>query len=144
MSYHERMVSTSREQTTASGGQASAPREQTSALIAVSPGVMRDSLLAFLRATLHVEIAALIDDAAVIQKSVCQHQPRTLVVDADLCQGTLLNIVRQLSTESPALNSVVLVDSFRQQRIFLAAGARHVLLKGCLDERLRAAVLDTS
>lgn len=129
MSYHERMLPTS--------------REQTSALIAVSPGVMRDSLLAFLRAMPHVEVAALVDDGHVILEAVNQHRPRTLVMDANLCQETVLSVVRQLSIERPALNSVVLVDSLRQQRIFLAAGARHVLLKGCLDERLRAAVLDT-
>ena len=118
--------------------------EQMSILIASRPGLMCDSLLTFLRATPRVEVVAVVDHPAVALEAARRHSPHTLVVDADLSEEALLAVIQQLSAELPALNSVVLVDSLRQQRAFLAAGAGHALLKGCLDGRLRAAVLSMS
>lgn len=109
-------------------------------LVAARPGLMRDSLVTFLRATPGVEVLDLVDDPAAALEAAGRHRLDALVMDADLSEEALLAVVQQLNTELPALNSVVLVDSVRQQRVFLAAGAHHALLKGCLDERLRAAV----
>jgi DNA-binding NarL/FixJ family response regulator len=54
----------------------------------------------------------------------------------------VLDILQQLRAELPALRSVILANTLQQQRRFLAAGASRVLLKGLLDDRLTAAVLD--
>ena len=116
-------------------------KAKVSALIAAHPGLMRDALQAFLQATRDVHVIALVDDAARILEAVRQHQPHTLVIDIDLSQESLVALVQQFRVEWPGLNCVVLVNTLRQQQIFLAAGARHVLLKGQLDERLQAAVV---
>lgn len=110
-------------------------------LIAAKPGLLRDSLLAFLRATLRIEIVAQVDEPGATLEAVRCHQPHTLVVDADLTQDALLALIRQLRAEQPSLNCVVLVNGLGQQRTFLAAGVDHALLKGFLDDRLNRAVL---
>lgn len=115
---------------------------QVPTLIAARPGLMRDSLLAFLRATRRIKVVAVVDDPAAALEATCHHQPHSLVVDADLSEEAVLAVVGQLSAELPALNIVALVHGFRQQRAFLAAGAGHALLKGHLDQRLWTAVLD--
>lgn len=117
---------------------------QYSILIAVRPGLMRDALLTFLRAMRGVEVIALLDKPATALEAAHRCRPHTLVVDSDLSEEALLVVVQQLRAELPALNSVILVNSLRQQRAFLAAGANHALLKGCLDERLQTAVLGIS
>jgi len=105
---------------------------------------MCDSLLVFLQATHGVEVVAVVDEPPAALETARRLHPHTLVVDADfLSEEALLSLVQQLHTELPALSIVALVNSFRQQRAFLAAGAGHALLKGCLDGRLRAAVLGT-
>ncbi|MFQ5813345.1 MAG: response regulator [Anaerolineae bacterium] len=115
---------------------------QTSTLVVARPGLMCDSLLIFLQATHGVEVVAVVDDLAAALEAVRRLHPHTLVVDADLpSEEALLSLVQQIHAELPALNIVAVVNSFRQQRAFLAAGAGHALLKGCLDERLRAAVV---
>ncbi len=104
---------------------------------------MRDALLAFLRASTGVEVVAVVDEPGRALEAARRCWPHTAlaVIDGKLSEQILLGVVRQLSIEQPALNSVLLVDNLRQQRAFLAAGATHALLKGHLDERLRAAVL---
>jgi len=119
-------------------------RTQTSALVVARPGLMRNSLLTFLQSTPHIKVVALLDDPAATLEAVRRHRPHTLVVDADLSEQVLLAVVRKLGTEQPTINSVVLVDSLRQRDAFLSVGGTHthVLLKGCLGERLQAAIQD--
>ena len=115
---------------------------QTSTLVAARPGLMCDSLLVFLQAAHGVEVVAVADDLAAALETARRLHPHTLVVDADFSsEEALLSLVRQLHAELPALNIVALVNTFRQQQAFQAAGAGHALLKGCLDGRLRAAVV---
>jgi len=103
---------------------------------------MRNSLLTFLQATPRIKVVALLDDPAATLEAVRRHRPHTLVVDADLSEQALLAVVQQLCIEQPTINSVVLVDSLRQRDAFLSVGVTHVLLKGCLGERLQAAIQD--
>lgn len=110
-------------------------------LLVARPGHMRNSLLAFLRAIPGVEVVAVVDHPATALEAARQYRPSVLIGDADLSEESLLELLHQLHAELPVLNSVVLVNSLQQQRSFLAAGADDALLKGCLDERLRAAVL---
>lgn len=114
---------------------------KTTVLVVVGPGLLRDSLLAFLEATPDLGVVGLVDDPAVARKALRRQRPQMLVLDAELDPQAMLSLVRQLYTEAPAPKFVVLVNSLWQQRAFLAAGAADVLLKGSLDGRLRAAIL---
>jgi len=111
-------------------------------LIAAKPGLMRDSLLAFLRAISEIEIGVVVSASEAVVSTVRRHRAHTLIMDATLSEeASLLQLVRLLKAERPALNCVVLANSLRQQRAFLSAGTDHVLLKGHLDARLRIAVV---
>lgn len=114
-------------------------------LVAARPGVMRNSLLAFLRTSPLVQVIAIADDTATLLNHLRREPFATLVLDADLCDRFLLvYLLRQLHSEYPLLNCVVLVNNLRQQHLAREAGASTALLKGFLDERLRTAVLNES
>jgi DNA-binding NarL/FixJ family response regulator len=110
-------------------------------MIVARPSLMRNSLLAFLRAMPQVDIIALADDAVTALQTAQLRQPEVVVVDMDLEDGAL-DLIRQLHHEPPSPRSVVLVNNFYQQKRFLEAGASIALLKGFLEEQLQKALLN--
>jgi DNA-binding NarL/FixJ family response regulator len=117
-------------------------KNRISTLIVAKPGLMRNSLLAFLRATPGVDVVALVDSTAGGLHLARLLRPEVVVVDTDLAEDGVLAMVQQLRTEQPRLRSIVLVENLLQQQQSLQAGAKHALVKGFLDERLREAVWD--
>jgi len=111
-------------------------------LVVAKPGLMRNSLLAFLRATLQVEVVALAEDTAAALQAARQHKLDVLVLDTDLLEDGYVGLLQQLHSEQPALKCIVLSDTIHQQQKSLAAGASVALLKGFLDERLWDALVD--
>jgi DNA-binding NarL/FixJ family response regulator len=114
---------------------------RVSTVVVAKPGLMRNSLLAFLRATPGVDIVALVDNTATALQIARRLQPTVLLVDTDLAENGVLGIVCQLHAEQPALRSIVLSGNIQEQQRLLQAGASQALLKGFLDERLRQAIL---
>ena len=110
-------------------------------IIAGKPGIMRNSLLSYLRTITQVQIVALADDADTALALIRQNQPQWVVLDADLSEERITKLVCQIHTEQPATKIIVLVESMRQQEHCLQLGVQHALLKGFLDEQLDRAVL---
>jgi len=117
-------------------------KQSTVVLIAAKPGIMRNSLQAYLRTLAQVSDILLADDALDAFRIVCAHNPALMIVDADLAESEILGLVRQARTEKPRLRIVALVESMRQRQMSLAAGADHGLLKGFLDEQLGQTVIN--
>jgi len=115
---------------------------KTTVLVVAGPGPMRDSLLAFLEAAPGLGGVRVVNDPATAWQSLRGRRHHTLLLDAEPDPQSTLSLVRQLHAEAPAHKFVVLVNNLQQQRAFLAAGATDVLLKGRLDDRLRAAIQD--
>jgi DNA-binding NarL/FixJ family response regulator len=114
---------------------------QISTLVVAKPGLMRNSLLAFLRGIPGVDIVALVDNTTKALQMVRTLHPAVLLVDTNLAEDGALGMVQQLKIELPGLRSIVLSESVQQQRQSLLAGASQALVKGFLDDRLREAVL---
>jgi len=117
---------------------------RVSALVVAKPGLMRNSLLAFLRATPGVDIVALVDNSKAAIQLARALRPAVLLVDTNLAENGVLGMLRQLRIEQPALRSIVLSESIAEQQQSIQAGADQALVKGFLDERLREAVLAES
>jgi len=109
-------------------------------LIVAKPGLMRNSLLAFLRAMPHVDIIALVDNPVMALQETQLRQPEVVVIDMDLYEDVALDLVRQLHHEPSSPRSIVLANNFYQQKRSLEAGASIALIKGSLEESLQRAI----
>jgi DNA-binding NarL/FixJ family response regulator len=115
--------------------------KRVSTLVVAKPGLMRNSLLAFLRATPGVDIVALVDNATTALQMARILRPAVLLVDTNLAENDVLVMIRELRAEQPAVRSIVLSESIQEQQQSLQVGASHALIKGFLDDRLRQAIL---
>ncbi len=115
--------------------------EKTLIVVAAKPGVMRNSLLSYLRTIPNAQVIAVVGSALIALDTIREWQPSLVVVDSDLTEWEMETLLRQLQGELPHIKSIALVESIRQQQVCLAAGANVALLKGFLDEQLRQAVL---
>ena len=111
-------------------------------LVVAKPGVMRNSLVSYLRAIPNVSSVLLADTAAAALPMIREIALGLVVMDTDISESDVVTLVKRVHTERPALAAIVLADSVRQQRLCMNHGARRVLLKGLLDEQLRRAVLN--
>jgi len=118
-------------------------KQSTVVMIAAKPGIMRNSLQAYLRTLNVVQDILLADDAIDAFRMVCAHDLGLMIVDADLSESEMLGLVRQTHVEKPAMRIVALVTSLRQRQMCLTAGADYGLLKGFLDEHLGQIVMST-
>ncbi len=116
--------------------------KQKLVVIAAKPGIMRNSLLSYLRALLGVSTILLADDANLAEQMIREHQPELVVVDADLSENEMLRVIQFAHAQARANKTIALVTSLPQQQLCLAQGATHALLKGFLDKQLRDAVLN--
>lgn len=110
-------------------------------LIAAPAGVMSSSLRTFARTIPELHVAALAETPADLLHAAGACAARLALVDADLAEGSLPALLQALHTSCPTLGLIVLANSAVQQQEALAAGAGHVLLKGFLNDELRAAIL---
>jgi DNA-binding NarL/FixJ family response regulator len=110
-------------------------------LIAARPGIMRNSLLAYIRAIPRVRAIEVADDADSALRTIQASPPKLVIVDADLNERDMLLLVRWVCAEQPKTKLILLVESIRQQDKSLALGAHFALLKGFLDKPLRDAVV---
>jgi DNA-binding NarL/FixJ family response regulator len=119
-----------------------AARIPLSVLIGAKPDLMRQSLQTFLRGVLAIQEIRLADDSASTLVDNHLYRPDVVILDANLSAEVIPELVKQLRTENPALNCIVLVDTVQQQKLFMTIGIQHVLLKGFLNEHLAHAVLE--
>jgi DNA-binding NarL/FixJ family response regulator len=111
------------------------------AVIAAPEGVLSSSLRTFLRTIPGLQIAAHVTGQAGALETLARIRPQLLLFDVDVAGSQLAACLHQLRSTSPALNLVVLSNSKNQQQVALDAGASSTLLKGCLDEQLRRAII---
>jgi DNA-binding NarL/FixJ family response regulator len=109
--------------------------------IAAKPGIMRNSLLSYLRSIPDVRDVLIADDRATLLKLIGESAPGLAIVDSDLSETEMLNVIEAITTNFANTKIIVLVESFRQRQRALAVGATDALLKGFLDNQLRQAIL---
>jgi DNA-binding NarL/FixJ family response regulator len=117
------------------------PKGQNLVLVAARPGILRNSLLSYLRALASVQAILIADDAATALQMVRADKPRLVVLDCDLSEDRVLDLIQRMLAEGLEAKSIVLAGSIQQQQLCLAKGATHALLKGLLDAPLKEAVL---
>lgn len=115
--------------------------QQIATLIASKPGIMRNSLVSYLRSLARVEPIFITDDSAAAWQIVGTHALNLVIVDADLDENQVIALVQRIVRVQVSIKLIVLVESVQQQQLFLHHGAHHALLKGLLNEQLRAAIL---
>jgi DNA-binding NarL/FixJ family response regulator len=111
-------------------------------IVAAPDGVLRTSILSFLRAIPAVSVVALTSRADRLPDLVRETAADVLVLDADLCSADGEALLGCLRDCRPGLNTIVHSNSLPQLDRLRAAGARHTLLKGFQSDHLRRAVLD--
>ncbi len=109
-------------------------------IVVAKPGLMCDSLVTFLQSIPGVGVTAVLDLTAPTLPPAPAQQDRIVIVDGNASKDLIAQLAVQRATR-PGFRWIVLIDSLQQQRLFRAAGADSVLLKGFLDERLEHAVL---
>ncbi len=109
-------------------------------LIAAKPGIMRNSLLSYLRTISDVQIVGLADEIETALESIRQDKPQLVIIDSDLSEEHVIGLVKQINAEPFTPQTIVLVNSLLQKERCLRAGAHHALLKGFLDKQLEQAV----
>jgi hypothetical protein len=103
---------------------------------------MRNALLAFLEAAspkLQIELA---DDLLSLQH-IAEANATALpmvIADVDLFANNPSALIHAINQVAPGAVCIVIVNTLAQQTESLAAGAQQALLKGFLDENLRAAL----
>jgi len=118
------------------------PEKHRIILVAAKPGIMRNSLLSYLRAVLGIRPIVTADDAVSACQMIRECNPELIVVDSDLSESEMLNVIRCAHAEPLHAKTIALVESLSQQELCLAMGATHTSLKGFLDKQLREAVLN--
>jgi DNA-binding NarL/FixJ family response regulator len=110
------------------------------ALIAVSPGPLRNSLQALLATVSQIEVIAESKDADSLFRLGAQFQPDLVLLETDLFAADLVKVLCHVQTTWKRARTVVLVENAREQDEAEAAGADVVLYKGFRAARLLAIV----
>lgn len=113
--------------------------EPIRALIAATPGRIRDSWQALLRAIPGINTIELANDRSSAVQIVTDHQPGLVLLESKLTDN-LPDVLRQIKTDSPQTRCIVLADTFEQQWLAQNAGADSVLLAGTPAEMFFAVV----
>ena len=104
---------------------------------------MRSSLRTFLQTVPGIELVGQGGNEAEVMDGLRANHPGLVVLDADLTvmkSWSLTEFINQVKKEYPVLRLIVLANNRPQIQVSFSAGAV-ALLKGNLDESLRAAIL---
>ncbi len=110
-------------------------------MIAARPGIMRNSMVSYVRTLSTRHATVLVDQLDSALKTLRSKNVKLAIVDADLSEEGMFRLIRLIRAEQPKARLIALVESLRQQQLCLGLGANDALLKGFLDEQLRQAVL---
>ncbi len=102
-----------------------------SILIAAKPGVERDGFQAVLMAIPRAKVMDPANDGAAALKAVAEHRPALILLDTNLPDYQVWTLLKQVKAQWPQVQCLVLADNRQQRQIAQAAGADHVLIKGC-------------
>lgn len=107
--------------------------ERIKTLIIAKPGLLCNSLVAFLRADAQIEIIGVLSDPAIAVTDLATLLPQVLVLDADLPANSL-EFIHQLSILPGKPVILALSNTVSQRNEIRQAGADQVFLKGFLDD----------
>ena len=110
-------------------------------MIAAPSVLMGSALRTFINTINGVQVTAQAYSQTEAMQVLDDLHPHLLVLDADLAEDDLAAYVQSLLQVAPELCIVLLVNNQRQRTAAIAAGASHALLKGCLNEQLRRAIM---
>ncbi len=111
-------------------------------LIAAKPGVERDGFQAVLTAIPQAKVMAPANDSASALRAVAEHQPALILLDINLPDYQVWTLLEQVKAQWPQVQCLVLADNRQQRQIAQAAGADHVLIKGCPAKEFYANIND--
>ncbi|MEE8391029.1 MAG: hypothetical protein V3S14_09575, partial [Anaerolineae bacterium] len=104
------------------------------------PGRLRDSLQVFVKAVPQIETVDRADDVSSALKVVAGRHPSLVLLETSGYDNRIQTMVRQIRTEWPQAQCVVLANDIRQQQAALDAGADGVLLQGAPAAKLFAII----
>jgi CheY-like chemotaxis protein len=111
-------------------------RTRMSALIAARPGPLQDGLRAMLMIMPHVETVNQVSNASMATRTVAEHHPALVLLDASLTNDGIATIVETIKAKGPHSRCLVLANDVQQQREAYAAGADAALVLGCPAAKL--------
>jgi len=107
-------------------------------LIAAKPGVERDGFQAVLAAMPQIKVIDPAGDGALALRAVAEHRPALILLAVNLPDLQVWTLLEQVKAQWPQVQCLVLADNRQQRRVAQAAGADHVLIKGCLAKEFYA------
>jgi len=115
--------------------------ELISVLILNCPGLMRNSLQTLFSAVPRVQITGMFNQTEITLEKVIALQPNCIVLESEDGQPgpSSLNLLAGLKQAYPQTCCLIITPSPNQARLFLAAGADYVLLKGFAFGELKQA-----
>jgi len=123
-------------------GAGAPPSRGISVVIAEDHQLMRQTLRALLEGSDGISVCAEAGDLALTRQHVAAHHPEVLVLDLHMPDGSSLQMLRELRTQTPGTHVVLTgaEDAPAFARHALAAGASGYVLKDRAYEELPAAV----
>jgi len=106
-------------------------------IIASRPGVMRQSLLAFIKSYGGVAVVASAGDGLTAFNQVLQYRPGLLLIDSNLLDEEVEALLAAVKAKAPATRCLIIVQSNRQEASLLAAGADGVILRDSSSQQLQ-------
>ena len=102
----------------------------TSVLVVGEPGLLRDSLQAFLTTIPQIETVYLAVDAPSALRAFREQRPALVLMNSGSSSNGIATVLRGIKDEDTKSRCLVLADNKQQQQDALAAGADVALLKG--------------
>ncbi|MEO8968735.1 MAG: response regulator transcription factor [Solirubrobacteraceae bacterium] len=118
------------------------PVDPIRVVLADNHAAMRRSLRLLLDGEADVHVVAEVGDLAAVMREVHQHQPRVLVLDLGMCNGSSIEVIGRLRREVPGAEIVVLTmeEGPAFERRAIDAGAIGLVLKDRAPGELAAAI----
>ncbi len=104
---------------------------RTRIVVIAEPGLLCNSLVAFLRAETQINVTAIVSDPIKTFESVLGLQPNVIIVDMHV-QGALA-LITQLSHLSQKIRIIALSNNAQERLSCSQAGADEVFIQGFLD-----------
>ena len=103
----------------------------TPIIIAKAHGKLREGLASLLENQPAAHMIDLVEDEnALFQKLKEYSEHCVFIIDIDLLGKNALKALKNIRTDFPGTNSILLVNTFSQKKSALSAGFYHILIKG--------------
>jgi DNA-binding NarL/FixJ family response regulator len=111
--------------------------QPTATIIASRPGIMRQSLRAFLSSYEGLIIIATSGDGLTALNQVLTHRPGLLVIDSNLLDEEVEALLVQVKSKAPQTRCLICVQSSQREARLLALGADAVIKRDSSSQQLQ-------